>query len=72
MRMDEMECICGEVLRAEQSDEGEKELGNLAKLYAEHMSRPDHKANPAQWLEAYKKIEGWKEKAKRASTTESR
>ena len=64
MRMDEMTCICGEVLRAEQSDKGQKELGNLAKLYAEHMKRNDHKPNPEQWLEAGAQIAKLKEAGK--------
>ena len=56
MRMDELVCVCGETLRAEQSDKGEKELGNLAKLYEEHMRRADHQPTAAQWLEAGKRI----------------
>lgn len=64
MRTDEMVCICGETLRAEQSDKGEKELGNLAKQYQQHMSRPDHQASPAKWFEANKKMDAAKERAK--------
>jgi hypothetical protein len=61
----EMECICGEVLRGEQSEKGQKELGNLAKQYQEHMNRPDHKSSPAQWATAYERIVAGKERAKK-------
>lgn len=57
--MDEMECLCGEVLR------GEK--GKIAKQYLEHMARADHQASPAQWTEAYERIQEWKAKRKLAS-----
>ncbi len=58
MTMDEMECVCGEVLR------GEKGKGQLAAQYAEHMKRPDHQAKPEQWFEAQKRIEAGKERMK--------
>lgn len=63
--MVEMECVCGEVLRAEQSAKGKKELGNLAKQYQEHMMRPDHQISPAQWTEAQHRIELGKERVKK-------
>jgi hypothetical protein len=58
IQMDEMECVCGEVLR------GEKGKGDLARQYAEHRKRPDHQCSPAQWTEAQKRIEAGKERAK--------
>jgi len=64
MRMDEMECVCGEILRAEQSDKGEKELGGLMKLFREHMAREDHKPKAEQWVEAYQRIEAGRERSK--------
>ena len=61
MEMDEMECVCGEVLR------GEKGKGELWKQYQEHLSRPDHNPSPAAWAEAYKRIEAGKERMKQAA-----
>jgi len=58
MEMDEMTCVCGEVLR------GEKGKGELARQYQEHMLREDHKSSPAQWATAYEKIQAGKERAK--------
>lgn len=57
MEMDEMECVCGEILK------GEKGKGELAKQYAEHQLRPDHQISPAQWTEAANRIARNKENA---------
>jgi len=46
MEMDQMECVCGEILI------GEKGKGELARQYAEHQLRPDHQITAGQWLEA--------------------
>lgn len=59
IEMDEMTCLCGEILR------GEKGKGEIAKQYDQHMMREDHKASPAQWGEAYRRIESAKERAKK-------
>lgn len=72
---DQMECICGEVLKGEQitpeeRKAGKKELGNLYRQYQQHMLREDHQSSPAQWAEASKRIEKAKELGKSAKTTE--
>ena len=59
MEMDQMECVCGEILT------GEKGKGELARQYAEHQLRPDHQITAAQWLEAQRRIEAGKERAKK-------
>ena len=63
MGMDEMTCVCGEVLR------GEKGKGQLYEQYTKHLSKPDHNPSPAAWAEAYKKIEAGKERQKKQHST---
>ena len=58
VQMDEMECVCGEILKSEVP-------GEVAAQYAEHMNREDHKASPAQWTEAQKRIEAGRERMKK-------
>jgi hypothetical protein len=66
VRHDEMECVCGEVLRTEeQSEQGQAETGKLWEQYQEHMARPDHRPSGIQWLEAGRRIAEAREKAKR-------
>jgi len=74
--MDEMECVCGEILRGEQisAEEraaGKKELGNLWRQFREHMARPDHQPRAEQWLEAGKRIEVARERAKKSARAET-
>lgn len=61
MEMDQMECICGEILK------GEKGKSQLAEQYKEHMLRSDHKVNPEQWTEAAIRIDKAKETAKKSA-----
>lgn len=73
VEMDSMECICGEVLTAPKEaiirrPAGSREAlpegrGLLAKKYAEHMARPDHKIRQNQWPDAYQKILEAKQKS---------
>lgn len=72
---DQMECVCGEILKGEQiSPEeraaGKKELGNLARQFQEHMMRPDHQPNPGQWATAHERVQEAKEKAKKSRDAE--
>lgn len=61
VEMDQMECVCGEVLR------GERGKGQLWSQYQEHLSRLDHQIRPGQWMKAHELIEKGKEKAKKDS-----
>ena len=55
----EMECVCGQKLESAVP-------GEVAKQYAEHQAREDHKISPEQWLEAGRRIAVAKEKAGKA------
>jgi hypothetical protein len=58
MELDEMECLCGEILR------GEKGKGQLFDQYQNHMLREDHKPKSEAWSEAADRIDKAKERAK--------
>ena len=55
----QMECVCGEVLKSEVRD-------GLWGEYQKHLLRADHKCSPNQWTEAAIRIEKAKERAKKA------
>jgi hypothetical protein len=58
---------CGKVLESEDKD-------GILKVYDKHVAEK-HQASPAQWLEAHRRIEAGKERAKKAGSvkaTESR
>jgi hypothetical protein len=73
MEMDEMACVCGEVLRAPKeeiwrrsehpNEEPPAGRGQLWKLYQEHMNREDHQPSQKQWLECHEKIVKARERA---------
>jgi hypothetical protein len=48
-----MTCVCGKPVTVDE-------------LY-QHLMRDDHRSSPAQWGEAYKRIEAGREKAKAAA-----
>lgn len=60
-----LECVCGEVLKAGAVKPGEP--SELERKFREHLAREDHQDSPAQWAEAYKRIEAGREKAKSKS-----
>jgi hypothetical protein len=62
--VDEMVCLCGEVLRGKLDSEGRTIKGSLAAEYESHMIGPDHKASPGQWARAHDKMVEGREKAK--------
>jgi len=51
--------MCGETLEAEERD-------HLLNVYDRHVFE-NHQASPAQWTEAYNRIEAGKERVKAAS-----
>lgn len=68
-KMVEVECVCGEVLRAPKGIKGGR--SELAELYQSHMIRDDHRSSPAQWKEAYDRIEKARERAKKQSARDA-
>jgi hypothetical protein len=71
--MDQMECVCGEVLTGVKEKRWEpgkpKPEGPRSQLwdqFRQHMLRPDHQPGGAQWVEAYRKTDMAQAKAKSA------
>ena len=75
MYLDEMTCVCGEVLTGLQRPKSLRgivpELGNLARQFRQHMLRPDHQASGAQWIEAGARISKAKDNARTANQPSS-
>lgn len=63
--MFQMECPagCGKVLESE-------EKSGILRVYDVHIHEA-HQASPAQWSEAYERIQEGKERAKKASAAQS-
>lgn len=52
-----VECQCGELISGETGEE-------VYRKYHEHLAREDHQPSPAQWHEAYDRIQEAKEAVK--------
>lgn len=61
----EMECVCGEILKAEAAEKGQP--SQLEKQFREHLARKDHQISPAQWKVASDRIEAAREAKKKTA-----